>query len=513
MVKDFWPATPWKKTALILLLVVAIFLRFYNLPQSLLFQGDQGRDAIIVADIFRQHNFVFIGPVTSVGNLYLGPLYYYFMLPFLWLTYPSPLGPVYAVAALGVATVYLVYRLGRSLIGENGALLAAFFYTFSIAAIQGARFSWNPNPAPFVSVLMVYFTYQAWQKHPRSWIWVAVCASVLLQLHYLTLLALPAAGLIWLLSLRAHAQAKQLKKILIPTLIGFCIFLISLTPLVLFDLKHHGTNLRAFETLFSSSENFSYVGGFVAHADKVIREMEGRGLHIFFEYMIGKNRPLNQLLLYSLVVAFAVIVKRHHDQGKNLKAALVLASYLGFGVLGTALYQHTIFDHYIAYLFPLTAWAYGFVLAHSKPRRLAKIVGVLFIGSFLWYNVPRLPLKSLGWTVNDIRHTSEEILKRVQPGEKYDIVLLSESHDIDGQNYRYFLTTGHTRPVPIEERGGIDTLFIINEEKALTKVTDSPIYEIVVFPNKTPAEVFDIDHGPQITVLRRTTQAPAKPLE
>ena len=119
----------------------------------------------------------------------------------------------------------------------------------------------------------------------------------------------------------------------------------------------------------------------------------------------------------------------------------------------------------------------------------------------------------MGWTVNDIQMTSEEILKHVQPGEKYNLVLLSESRDIDGQNYRYFLTTGHTRPVRTEDRDSIDTLFIINEEKILDKVTDSPIYEIVVFPNKEPAEVFNIPGGPEITVLRRTTQDNSQGLE
>ena len=127
--------------------------------------------------------------------------------------------------------------------------------------------------------------------------------------------------------------------------------------------------------------------------------------------------------------------------------------------------------------------------------------------------MPNLPLKSLGWTIKDIQNTSNVILEKVAPGEKYNIVLLSESRDIDGQNYRYYLTTGHTPPVKTEDRDSVETLFIINEEKTLSKVTDSPIYEIVVFPNKTPAEVFEIPGGPEITVLKRTTQETNQALE
>jgi len=66
------------------------------------------------------------------------------------------------------------------------------------------------------------------------------------------------------------------------------------------------------------------------------------------------------------------------------------------------------------------------------------------------------------------------------------------------------LTTDKNKPpVPLEERGNINTLFIINEEKKSQKVTDLPIYEIVTFPNKVPSEVYHIPNGPEITILRR----------
>lgn len=508
-------AGQWKKKALGLLLVVAVFLRFYNLPDTISFQGDQGRDAIIVADIFRQRDLVFIGPVTSVGNLYLGPLYYYFMLPFLWLSYPSPIGPAYAVAALGVLTVYLVYSLGKKLIGETGALIAAFFYTFSATTIHAVRFSWNPNPAPFVSILMIYATYLAWQKHPKYWLGVAVCFSILMQLHYLTLLALPAAGVIWLISVREHLLAKKLKTLLVPSLIGLAIFLFSLIPLVLFDLKHQGVNFKAFQAMFAGNENFTYTTqtNLINRLSVTLAETEGRGMHILFEYMIGKNRLLNRTLLLGVAGFFVITILNKREQKQSLAKEWVLLAYLGFGILGTAFYQHTVFDHYIAYLFPVTALVYGYIFSKLKPRWLATIGLLMFAGYFLRYNLPQLTLKDTGWTINDIQDTSQAILERVKPGEKYNLVLLSESKDLDGQNYRYFLTTGHTRPVEQEQRGEIETLFIIDEEKVLSKVTDSPIYEIVVFPNKEPAEVFTVNDGPVITVLRRATQADDKSVE
>lgn len=523
--KKLFPANPLKRVALILVILVAVLLRFYNLEGSLQFQGDQGRDAIIVADIFRLKDPVFIGPVTSVGNMYLGPLYYYFMLPFLWLSYPSPMGPVYAVAILGSVTVFLVYYLGKKLIGENGALIASFFYAFSSTVIQNTRFSWNPNPAPLISILMIYFSYLAWKKDYKYWVWVSVCFSILIQLHYLTLLTLPAAGIVWLLSLKdswgKNAQEKtknlwqKLAPLMIPSFLALGVFLFSLTPLILFDLKHEANNFKAFQSLVKSEDNFKYTPqvSLFTKLTETFKENEGRGMHILFETMIGKNRPLNKTLLYFVIIFITGLVLIKNKQQKDLAALTVVLIYLVVGIIGTSLYEHTIFDHYIAYLFPVTALIYGLVISHLKPKLLSLVVFIVFAAYFLAYNWKNLPLKSMGWTVTDIQKTSEEILKHVNPGEKYNLVLLSESRDIDGQNYRYFLTTGHTRPVNAENRGEVETLFIINEEKKLTKVTDSPIYEIVVFPNKEPADFFTVNNGPEITVLRRTTQPKPEGLE
>lgn len=507
--------TSW---VLIFLFLSAAFLRYYNLKGALPFQGDQGRDAIIVADIFRKKDLVFIGPVTSVGNMYLGPLYYYFMLPFLFLSYPSVMGPTYAVATLGLITVILMYTLGKELVGKRAALFATLFFTFSATVVSNTRFSWNPNPAPLVSLIMIYFTKKAWTDNPKYWILVSVCFSILIQLHYLTLLSLGGAGIIWLvqfiqtlpISKKPQKREKGLIHFFIPTAIAILVFVTSLTPLLLFDLKHDSLNKKAFISLLTEKDTFKQSEDLPISqkVSKTFREMEGRSMHILFEMSIGKNRTLNQLLLYSftLLIGLAVFKSYKHDKKKFAKThsgMVVLLAYLLTGILGTALYEHTIFDHYIAYLFPVTFLIYGYVFHVLAHKFIGKIVFLSFLGFFLFYNLPRMPLKSLGWTVDDIQRTSEVIAQQTQEDEKYNIVLLSESKDNYGQNYRYFLTTSPNPPQIAGETNNLDSLYIIDEEKKESLVTDSPIYDIVIFPDKTIDDVFHVDQGPDIFVLRK----------
>ena len=144
----------WLDWAVVVAVICGAFFRLYNIPLSFQFLGDQGRDVLIVARMFKELDPVFIGPVTSVGNMYLGPLYYYFMLPWLWLTYPSPLGPQYAVAVLGIVANWLIWVLGKRMMGKWPAAIATVLFAFSQVAVEYTRFSWNPNPIPLVSLFM-----------------------------------------------------------------------------------------------------------------------------------------------------------------------------------------------------------------------------------------------------------------------------------------------------------------------------------------------------------------------
>lgn len=497
---------------LVLVILISSWLRLWNIDGTLLFLGDQGRDAMIVADIFTKGDLVFIGPVTSVGNMYLGPLYYYFMVPFLWLSYPSPLGPAYAVAVLGIFTTFLMYLMGKDLVPRRAALIAASLFGLSATAVQFSRFSWNPNPAPLASLILIWSSYKALTKTPKYWLLAAGAFSVLIQLHYLTLLSAAGAGLIWLWQLkgilvRPKASSKKkttsLRDFLLITAGAAAIFIISLTPLVLFDIKHGFLNAKAFTQIFTQEEAFNEGSQtFAQKSWRSIKETHGRSLQIMFESVVGTERLSNTLLLVALIVTTGTFLWQKYRRQENMTGITVILTYLLTGIAGTAIYEHTIFVHYILYLFPVVFLLLGWVLDLLLQNKFTVIFAVAYLALFGWYNINNYPLRDLGWTIDDIQRTSQTIYDRVEPGEKYNIVLLTGTGDIDGQNYRYYLEATDRPPVELEARGEVETLFIINEDRKLERVVDSPVYEIVVFPDKEPTEVYTVQDGPEITVLK-----------
>ncbi len=500
-----------KHVFLLAFLMIASFLRLYNIPNTVQFLGDQGRDAIAVSKIFTEFNPVFIGPVTSVGNMYLGPLYYYFMLPFLILTYPSPMGPVYAMAILGILTVFLMYYIGKQFLSERAALAASGLFGLSAVVAHNTRFSWNPNPAPIVSLFLIFFTYKAIKNDTKYWILVTVCFAILIQLHYLTLLSGAGFGVVWLYQLVSKMRKnKSVKQMLLNTVFAVFIFFISLTPLLLFDLKHDGLNRKAFIEILTKEDTFSGSSENSSNSiTKVMYGLKGRSEQIITDISIGKHVGIiNIVVLCIVIITFYMHIYEKYKQKKDVAGELILACFLITGILGTTFYQHNVYEHYIAYLFPVSFFVLGVSFDYLISKRFLGaliVLGYLILFVRFNYRHAQVILSSLGWTIAHTQGVAKTIEDRVKPGEKYNIVLLNDTGDIYGQNYRYFLLASEKPPVSEELFGDIDTLFIIDEQRKVEKEVDSPVYEIVTFPNKVPQEKYEIPNGPEIVVLRKTT--------
>lgn len=509
--KKLLPKLSFVNVFLFTILLAAIFLRFYNLRDSLMFQGDQGRDALVVSEIFRNLDPVFIGPVTSIGNMYLGPFYYYFMLPFLMLSYPDPMGPVFAVASAGVLTVYLLFKIARQIFNLKIAYLATFFFTFSAAVVNLSRFSWNPNLAPFFSLLMFYFTYLAWRKDTKYWLAVALCFSLLIQLHYVTLLSFSGPAIVLLIQLVEKFKENKNKfwilekKLFNHLFLSILIFLASLTPLVLFDFKHNFINARSFSTILTKEDSFNLEkkakkSGFSTLQKFFTLDLKDRASQVLFEPSFGVNKLNHPFLFVAILLSAFYLFK---NKGKLADGEIILLAFLLPGIFGVSLYQHQIYEHYIAYLFPFVYIFYAVFFTKINKKWLLLICLIPFAIFYLTSNWQRYWLKSNSWTLDDIKKTSQAIQQRVNPGEKYNLVLLASSRDLYGMNYRYFLSTMAEKPVKMEDHLTAEKLFIINEEKVAENVLELPIYEIIVFEGKFVSEVFTIENGPEITVLTR----------
>ena len=479
------------------IIIVGSFLRLYRISDTAMFLGDQGRDAIIAKNILKNGDVALIGPVTSVGNMYLGPFYYYFMVPWLAMTYPSPIGPAIGVAIIGILTIPMLYFITKKMFSKTSAVFASSLYTISSIVVAQSRFSWNPNLAPTVGLLLFYFLYQIFkEKKYLSIIWATICFAILIQLHYMAMIT----GVILALIVLYQLIKDKLNRVSIVkySLISLFIFLISLIPLIAFDIRHNYINLNAFAGFFTSSEeHIRPARKFIS----IISDFNGNAFKLTTQLIGVKSYIFDQLGLLLVIVSSFFLVK-----GKQNKKSNWLLIFWSLCIIGMiSLYSSSIFTHYISFSYAVSIILIGVLLASifNQKKLVLKVSAVSIFALILFTNLISNPAFGAGGKDIDKAQTaSNSIYQRLTQGEKYNIVLISGTGDIDAQNYRYFLETTNHPPVLKENRGEVESLYIIQEDYFDTNPVDSPIYEIVVFPNKTPTEIYTIDNGPTITVLK-----------
>lgn len=499
-VKRILPKNGWQWLVLLAVLWAACS-RLYMLSESALFIGDQGRDALVVSRIFTARDMVFIGPVTSVGNMYLGPFYYYFMLPFLLLTYPSPVGPAYGVAILGIAFVFFVYYWGRELVGERAAAIASFLAATSAVVVNHSRFSWNPNIAPLISLCLAVAIARAVRGERWYWVAAAAAASILLQLHYVTLLACGAAGLLWIYHSVCQFRAGKGRSVILPTVLAAIVVALSFSPLILFDMKHDGLNRNALYNLITADKNFSGASSELLTNDVYRDRMVDRAEQILVAlYTVEVHDALTYVPAAAVVLAIGFLIwGRKH---KYYTSILQLLLFVSISILGTSLYKNAVYDHYILYTVPFVVLLWGALASAVWKKSWGPGIVLAILITITAVNAKEYSFAQHGTPYPILEETAAAIHERTTEDEEYAIVLLTPSKDLYGMNFRYFLSIDpETAPVSPEFTAKAEKLFIIDEEKATEKPQDLPIYEIVTFPSKEVVEVFQIKNGPDVYVL------------
>jgi 4-amino-4-deoxy-L-arabinose transferase-like glycosyltransferase len=457
---------------IVLIILLAIFLRFWRLPEYMTFLGDEGRDALVVKRMIVDHKFRLIGPVTSVGNMYLGPLYYYLMLPAMMISRLSPIGPAAMVALLGILTTALIYFYGREWVGSKASLFAAFLYAISPVVITFSRSSWNPNVMPFFALVSVYGLWRIWQKKQFFWLLIlGVTVSFAVQSHWLGLLLLPTVIIFWAMALGELLRSKKPTGLFWrQTLIGFFIFLcLTVAPLVWFDLRHGFLNSKAFMLFIGNRQN----GSINFKIYEVLPRLWDLNREIFTRLLAGKNlfwgfwiSLVMTLMVVLKIIRESLLANWHRFITRNPGLFLLLVWFL-VGLLGLSVYRQNIYDHYFGFLFPIPFLLAGWFLAmiwHGKIP--GKILALLFLSLPIFLAVKESPLHySPSRQLQKTQAIASFVLEKAQD-KPFNLALIAERNYDEA--YAFFMEKWGRPPIRIEPQKAEETitpqLFVICEQ-------------------------------------------------
>lgn len=456
-----------KNWLLIAIVILGIFLRFYRFPDFITFLGDQGRDAIILKRIIALEHFPAVGPPTSVGQVYLGPFYYYFIAPWLWFFKFDPIGPAVGVALLSSLYLLVNYLVVKELVDKKTALISTVFLTFSSALIELSRFSWNPNLLPLFILLTIYFVVKSIKTHRRIFFALAgAFLSFSIQLHYLALFMLPAAVLLY--GNYFIKKARQIKKSALNFVFLAVNFLIFSSPLIVFDLRHQFLNSKNFLKLFQESGT--------TFITKVNSLFDSFYYLNFFSFHIELNRFFLYIILFLLVVCFITLYRQKSPIKPFLLFFLMTLLLMSF-------YSGPKHPHYFGILYGLYYIVVAYSLTFFKDSLWGKAVVSLFVAGFIFLNFQKYPYfrAASNNQIGLAKAVTQKIYDNIAV-DKFTVTALPEKYS--DSTYRYFLELWGKRAIEKDSLDRARELFVVCETDC-PLIIGNPQWDIAYFaPNK-----------------------------
>lgn len=443
------------------ILLIASFLRLWRIDEYLPFLGDEGRDVRVVRRFLTDFDLMFVGPRTSIGDMYLGPMYYYLIAPFLLLWRFSPTGPAVFVALLSVMTVFLVWFVARGWFGKVAGIAASLLYAISPVVVGLSRHSWNPNIMPFFSLLSIYNIWRVWSKKDFRWLVVlGISFAFVLQSHYLGLLLLPTLGIVWILSLLSvRLDPSIVKRFLVFSFFGFLVFGLLMSPLALFDYKHGWRNFGAMKKFFTERQTTVSVRPWTAiptmwpiWQDQVVTRL-----------VAGRQVRLGQVT--SLILVFGLIYLFLKQKNFFTSPLMLVSLWLLVGVGGLGLYKQHIYDHYFGFIFTAP-----FLLAGSVFQKLwegkLKFVVFLSLPFLLWVNIKDWPLRyPPQGQMQRVQKVDREIMADSK-GAPFNFALIAKRNYEEGYLYFFELWEAQVREIDSQrsQETITDQLFVVCED-------------------------------------------------
>jgi len=463
---------------IVAILLIASFFRLYRISDYMEFLGDQGRDVVIVRDFIQQGDLFFIGPQTSIGNMYLGPFYYYLIAPSLLIANYSPVGPSVFVALLGILTTYLIFRFSSSWFGYKSGIIASFLYAISPTVIKYSDFSWNPNVMPFFSLLFFYYLYRAFASGQFSFLLLASLSFIMaLNSHYLALLLLIPAFLYWSyhLAILVKKKSADSRKLIIATLLALAIFVISLIPQILFDIKHQGQNINSIITFFSNRESTVSIKAY-----KSIPNLWPLFQQINTSLLTAKNVPAGTIISLIFIIGLIIVYfKNRHQANFNSKAFFLLLIWYLSGLIGLGLYKQHIYDHYFGFLFPVVFILFALVIQSLLNQKYTKFIAIITI---VWLSYLLLSNNAFRYSPpSQLKNVSQIVSFIIQQSDSkpFNFALLAkQNYD---PPYKYFLSQYQANYFDLHDQM-TDQLFVVCEPWQIDcNPINNPQWEVAAF--------------------------------
>lgn len=457
-----------KIPVIIILLIIAFGLRFYNINNTFGFYGDQGRDLIDIFRWFKTGNIPLTGPSASVGDFHLGPLYYYLIAPFLIIFQYHPITGAYFSLFYGIVFILVSFLLIERLIDRYTAFIFCSLVTFSPMAIFLSKGSWNPNLVPLMTILLIFSVIQFIQSNRFLFIFLSgVLIGMGAQFHYTFLSNILSLAVVLLIfKTKAILQYKTWTFFLLG-------FIIPLLPFFVGQVQNSFLDITNLQIYLERIKNAKSIFLFQTLIDRLYFP--------FYVFFPTPSLPWFVRFLAVpiwLLVLLSVVLISFSKTRLSFFSKIILTFFLA-GSLQSMVARTNFYNHYYLNLGIMTILLVSIYISYLYQYARLKFIWFLPLSLFLVWQIylipnylgternPQIVLEAARLIVNDVKSSEYD--------PSIGVFVMSPVTISQGFEYRYIL-----------EKEGLNTFSSSRPDSADYLIIEKTNNESINFKNNDP---------------------------
>lgn len=275
---------------LIGILVVAFVLRIYRLPEMVGFDFDQEYAAIFASGIINEYPVQLLGQGLSVQGLFMGPFYFYYLVPFFAIFNLHPIGGYIGSIVLGLIITALYYFLLRDVFGRKAGLIASFLRAILFLKIGNDWVMAPSYSSELVILLTWYFLYKYWKGSYKYLVGLGFVFGLYTSFHPI----LFPFYLVFIIFIILKHFVKRDKIKIRYFVFSFLLFLIPLAPLVLFEYLHKFQEVKVLFALDGTSSATSKTTKDLIDYSLIVLKYPGT--------VLGISKLMNIIIPFSILI-------------------------------------------------------------------------------------------------------------------------------------------------------------------------------------------------------------------
>jgi len=393
---------------LLLILVIGAGLRFYRLPEMASFDFDQEYASNFAYSVLRQFPIQMMGQGLSVQGLFMGPWYFYFLVPFYAVYGLHPLGGAVGSVILGLITIIAFYYFGSKLFGRPAGLIAAFFQAVLFRNLVN---DWSITPAFSCGLAVIitwYYLYKYWQGETKQLPLLGFIFGLFTSFHPILF-----PFYLVFLTLFIYKRIFPSFKIFLLTIVAF---ISPLVPLIAFEYFHRFTEVKLLLEIFTSAKMIS--GG-----SSIFSKLADFSLIILGDpqYILGlKFFPGYLLSTIILSILLLFTVKKIHVWKENFHLWAIITTFLIF-IFYYSFFPIPVISYYLSAPVTLLVFYLAGILGYLTTNKFLRIFVIIFLFFLAFINIKTLIFER--WfnpSLITLSHKDEivKVIREKQPKEK-----------------------------------------------------------------------------------------------